>query len=151
MGEGYRREHFGLRVAQRGGEEVEVRVARHVDGAERLEVRRGPLHVEQRGTAVAHQVDESDDGDLRRVALAMELRFSGEQPTDRDSVESARENVPAPHLDAVRPSQTMQRAVGRDELFVDPTVRTPRVRTTAHHRFERGVDPYVEVSTRASQ
>ena len=134
------REHVGLRAVDRGGETAEVLVARHVDGAERLEVRRRPLHVEQRGAAVAHQVDEPDDRDLRRVALAVELRLRGEQPTDRHSVEPTREFTVAPHLDAVRPSEAMQRDVRVDELVVDPTVWSSRVRATAHHFLERGVD-----------
>src|SRR5207244_2468789 len=53
-------------------QEVLVLLDRDGDGAERLEVRRDPLHVEQTiGAAVAvvpHPFDQLDERDLRRIA-----------------------------------------------------------------------------------
>src|SRR3954447_4592629 len=53
------------RTRDRVGDELEVAGARHVDGPERREVRRGPLHVEQPATARAHELDERHHRDLR--------------------------------------------------------------------------------------
>src|SRR5262249_40325987 len=54
----------------------EVTGTRHVDRAERRQVRSRPLHVEEHTTTSAHEIDECDDRDLRRVRHAMELRLS---------------------------------------------------------------------------
>ena len=103
-----------------------------------------PLHVEQRHAALAHEIDEGHQRDLRRVALVVEHRLAGEHAADPDAVESSRQlAVAVEDLDAVRPSEVVQPLVGGDEVVRDPAVLPRRIGAGADH-------PGEAVSTRTS-
>ena len=104
---------------------------------------------------VAHQLDECDDRDLRRVGDAVELRLGREQPADARCRTAHRPRVSCrrlPRLDAVRPPELgAARVYAATNFFVDPTVRSPRIGAAADHVDERGVDPDLEAPLRAPQ
>ena len=103
---------------------------RHLDHAQRREVRRLPLGVEQPkvGVLVAEQVDQRDQRDLRRVSHPGEHRLPGEQATDGDAVQA---HPPARPRARPRPSAPSRagaaRCTPRAMPGVDPAARPRRV------------------------
>src|SRR5438552_3356689 len=74
---------------RRGHQPAQVFGARDVDGAQRAQVRRRPLHVEEPCAVDPQELDSCPAGHLRRVARAMEHRLPGEQAPVPQPVETA--------------------------------------------------------------
>src|SRR5262245_15347408 len=109
-----------------------------------------PLDVEEPHPLLAHEVDEFDERDLRRVPLNVEHRFAAEEAVDAHAVESARESsVAVERLDAVRPAEIVQSGIRGDEIRVDPAVGAGGIGTGANDVVETRVDAYL-VARRAS-
>ena len=76
-------------AGQRGIQQLQVVRPADLDGAEALEVRRAPLHVEQRGPGAVQAVDQGHQGHLGGVGGPVEHRLTGEQAVHGDAVEPA--------------------------------------------------------------
>jgi len=138
------RERFSLQLDDELSAHEALLLERHLDRAERRQVRRVPLDVEQRHAALAHHPDERHERHLRRVALRVEHRLAGEQPRDADAVQAAGEpSAPIEDLDAVRPSEAVQHRVRVDERRRDPAALARRIGARANHLLEAGVDANV--------
>ena len=113
-----------------------------LDGAERREVRRCPLDIEEAIAPCRLEVpDEPEQRRLRGSAAPVELRLRGEEAAHPDTVEPAREPGLVPRLDGVRPAELVQARVRLDERRVDPAVGSSRVGAFADHLGKRRVDP----------
>src|SRR3954471_9780497 len=77
---------------------AQVLLAGDLDGAQRGEVRREPLQIDQR--VVAEALDQPGERGLPRIGLGVEHRLGREQPADGDAVEAAGEpSLTIPRLD----------------------------------------------------
>jgi len=72
-------------------EEAEVPLAGNFPSAELLEVRGGPLRIQQREIAFPQQTDERGQRHLGGIGLPVKHRFAEERPANRDAVEPAHE------------------------------------------------------------
>src|SRR5690606_3321119 len=74
----------------------------------------------QRETARAEPLDERDEGDLRRVGLAVEHRLAEERTAEVHAIQAPGQPPVAPRLDRVRVAHGKQRGVADDDLVADP-------------------------------
>ena len=112
-----------------------------LDGAQRGQVRGHPLHVDEPTgrRRRPQQVDEADQGHLRRVAVAVEHRLAGEQAADGDAVQPADQRGPRAHAstlcaqpELVQPRRRRRGCRGGSSRPADATVGAgarPRRRT----------------------
>ena len=63
----------------------------------------------------------------------MEHRFSCEQPTDLNPIETARESIGVPGFNAVHIAQMMECGVGPADVVVDPAMFS--IGITAGHQY----------------
>src|SRR5690349_14132946 len=89
-----------------------------LDYPERRQVRRLPLHVDERTRPEA--LHEGEQRDLRGVRLPVEHRLPREQPADRQAVETADEPAVQTGLHRVRPAQLVEPDVRVTHAGVDP-------------------------------
>ena len=111
---------------------------RNFDRTELLEVRRGPLSIEQGKLPRLQMFDQTDQRDLRRVAHAVKHRFAKKRPADCHTVKPAREFVVRPCLDRMGVPELVQTFVAFDDLIIDPGIFS--FRATEDHFTERLVD-----------
>src|SRR6185437_7044568 len=119
-----------------------------LDGAETLQVIGDELRVEQREAAAAQPGDEMDERDLAGVGGAAEHALAEEGGTELDAVEPAGEDAVGPALDAMGRAAPEERGVERDDLVIDPGLRTlgRRLGAAAHHRLEAAVAAHREAA-----
>jgi hypothetical protein len=94
----------------------------------------------------ARVLRERDDADLGRIAHTVKHRLRREQCSDRHAVESADQRTIGPHLDAVRPAQTVQARLRGADRRRDPRLVVHTVGAAGHHLVECGVDRHAEAS-----
>ena len=107
------------------------------------EVRRDPLDVEERHAGPVQQLDERHERHLRRVPPVVEHRLPGEEAADASPRTGHRpaHRSSVHDLDAVRPAELVEPAVGGDERRRDPAPAAGGSGARRHHIGERGVDP----------
>ena len=121
-----------------------------------LEILGSLLAVDEREAERVQAFDHSNEGDLRGVGLAIEHRLGEERATQRHSIDAALKLPVPPALEAVGMAFPMKSRVGVDHLGGNPGPglgASRHSRTSLHHSFEVGVEPYFESAPmqRASQ
>ena len=116
------------------------------------EVRRAPLHVEQRACRCrASDCTSAISATFDASRLRWNIDSPANSPLIADAVEAARQLALAiEHFDAVRPAEPVQPRVGGDELAGDPAVFARRIGAGAHHVGEAGIDADVEAPARSA-
>src|SRR5690606_7662710 len=145
--ESLRSPHFLVQADERvgGGESLReaLEVGRPPDdlGAERLEMRCEPLHVEHHPSPLRQHRHQVHECHLRRVPGPVEHRLATEQAPDRHPVQASDEDaLVVPHLERMHPPEAMQQQVRLLDLRGDPAVGTRRVGTALHDARGVGVD-----------
>ena len=101
-------EHPGLGAREHGAEPLEVPSPRDFGDAERRQMIRSPLHIDQSRMVIDQAGGQSDDRRLRGVGAAMKFGLGCEQPPDPEAVQAAHEFSVAPGLDTVGPTKLVE-------------------------------------------
>ena len=112
-------------------QQAEVDLARDLDRAQRAQVRRRVLHLEQAGARLDQAGGEVDERDLGGVGRAVEHRLAAEHAADEHAVDAADQALAVPDLDAVGVAEPVQLAVGGRQLVADPGARLAGARLAA--------------------
>src|SRR4051794_2586202 len=107
-------------------QQLEILALGHEIGAELIQVRGGPLRVQQRELALAQTLDQSDQRNLRGIAHDMEHAFTKERAADVDPIKAAGQSAIEPGFDAMRKTFEVQLAIGLDDLFGNPGMAMSR-------------------------
>src|SRR3954452_4570545 len=121
------------------GEQPEIERALDLDRAERAQVRRQVLQLEQAAARLREACDEIGQGDLGGIGRAVEHRLAAEHAAHEHPVDAPYETVAVPDLEAVRVAQPVQARVCSRELLADPRTLLATARRTApgHDGLER--------------
>src|SRR5215813_7921281 len=103
------------------------------------------LHVEEREAALAQPLRAGRKRDFRGPGDAVEHRFSGEHAAHGDAVQSPRQALAVPDLDAVRPPEAVQLFVGGDDVGRDPRSLSGTIAASLQHALEVLVEGDPEV------
>ena len=132
-------------------EEVEVLGPGHVDRAQRAQVRRRPLHVEQR----AHRRGgAARPWPSTRPSTRRSPRWNIDSPANNPPMRSPYSpptSSPSRHTSTLcaQPSSCSRVYASTNDSSIQPCGRRGSAHA-AHHRLERGVDPDLEARDRAS-
>src|SRR5262249_9720094 len=129
-------------AAERRLQQLVILASRDLHRAKALEVISHELSVEQLEAAGAQTRDQVDEGDLGRVAHAVEHALAEEGAAERDAVEPTDQSIVFEDLNAVAVAAAGKLTIKDAEPRSDPRTLTPGLRLGAavQHAVEVAVD-----------